>query len=329
MEISVIVPVYNEEENIARTIESLLNQTFKDYEIIAVNDASTDNSIDVLNRYKDRIKIIDKKKNEGQAKTLNAGLKISKGDIIARTDGDSVVPADWLMRIHNNFKNDDIIGVGGWLAVANENSYWALANNFKDVIFNGVLKKAVTPNVLPGANNAVLASALREIGGYPDKKIYSEDFLLFSKLNKMGKVIRDDNLVIKTYYPEKFIDSIKRKFFWGVAGSSLFGNANTYKFYLRPLYYIGLITLLISVMVCYFYASTLSLMAGILFLLVISPMTLGVFLISLFYILKSTDYKYLKVLPTTILYPFLLEFVYFIGLIYGLSGGNVKVWREV
>ena len=96
MKISIIIPVYNEEKNVARTIESLLNQTFKDYEIIAVNDASKDNSIDVLNKYKNKIKIIDKKKNEGQAKTLNAGLKIASGDIIARTDGDSIVPPNWL-----------------------------------------------------------------------------------------------------------------------------------------------------------------------------------------------------------------------------------------
>ena len=329
MKISVIIPVYNEEKNIGRTIESLLSQTFGDYEIIAVNDASKDNSIDVLNRYKDRVKIIDKKKNEGQAKTLNAGLKIASGDIIARTDGDSIVPPDWLERIHNNFKNNEIIAVGGWLALAKEDSYWALANSFKDVIFNGVLKKAVTPNVLPGANNAVLASALREIGGYPDKKIYSEDFLLFARLNKKGKIIRDDNLIIKTYYPEKITDSIKRKFFWGVAGSSLFGNASTFKFYLRPLYYIGLITLLILAIVGYFYSQALSMTAGILFLLGISPMTLGIFLISLFYILKSKDYKYLKVLPTTAFYPLLLEFVYFVGLMYGIIGGNVKVWREV
>jgi len=329
MKISVIIPVYNEEKNIARTIDSLLNQTFSDYEIIAVNDGSKDNSIDVLNRYKDKIKIIDKKKNEGQAKALNAGLKIASGDIIARTDGDSIVPPDWLERIHNNFKNNDIIAVGGWLAIAKEDSYWALANSFKDVIFNGVLKKAVTPNILPGANNAVLASALRDIGGYPDKKIYSEDFLLFSRLNKKGKIIRDDNLIIKTYYPGKFIDSIKRKFFWGVAGSSLFGNANTYKFYLRPLYYIGVLILVLLTIFGYFYSPALFMTAGILFLLVISPMTLGVFLVSMFYILKSKDYKYLKVLPTSAYYPFLLEFVYFVGLMYGIIGGNVKVWREV
>ncbi len=329
MKISVIVPVYNEEKNIARTIDSLLNQTFNDYEIIAVNDASTDNSITVLNNYKDKIKVIDKKKNEGQAKTLNAGLKIAKGEIIARTDGDSLVPSDWLERIHNNFKNNDIVGVGGWLEVANENSYWALANSFKDVIFNGVLKKAVTPNILPGANNAVLASSLREIGGYPDKKIYSEDFLLFAILKKKGKIIRDDKLIIKTYYPEIFMDSIKRKFFWGVAGSSLFGNANTFKFYLRPIYYLGLSSLLILTCVSSFYSPMLFMAFGTLFLIAILPMTLGVFLISLFYILKSKNYKYLRVLPTSVFYPFLLEFVYFIGLVYGMLGGNVKVWSEV
>jgi len=328
MKISIIIPVYNEEKNVARTIESLLNQTFKDYEIIAVNDASKDNSIDVLNKYKNKIKIIDKKKNEGQAKTLNAGLKIASGDIIARTDGDSIVPPNWLEQIHDNFKDKDVVAVGGWLALANESSYWALASSFKDVIFNGVLKKAVTPNLLPGANNAVLASVLKEIGGYPSKKIYSEDSLLFAKLSKKGKVIKDDKLVIKTYYPKKFTDSMKRKFFWGIAGSSLFGSASTFKFYLRPIYYLGLIILPILLAVSFFYSATMFNLFAILFLIAVSPVTLGVFLISIIYILKSKDYKYLRVLPTTIFYPFLLEFVYFVGLVYGILGGNVKVWRE-
>ena len=59
MKISVIVPVYNEEENIGRTIDSLLDQAYDDYEIIAVNDASTDNSIDVLNKYRKKRKSFD------------------------------------------------------------------------------------------------------------------------------------------------------------------------------------------------------------------------------------------------------------------------------
>jgi len=328
MKISIIIPVYNEEKNIARTIESLLDQTFKDYEIIAVNDASKDNSIDILNRYKDKIKIIDKKKNEGQAKTLNAGLEIASGDIIARTDGDSIVPPNWLEQIHNNFKNKDVVAVGGWLALINESSYWASASSFKDVIFNGVLKKAVTPNLLPGANNAVLASVLKEIGGYPDKKIYSEDSLLFAKLSKKGRIIKDDKLMIKTYYPEKFTDSIKRKFFWGVAASSLFGSASTFKFYLRPIYYLGLIILSVLLAVSFFYSETMFNLFAVCFLAAVLPMTLGVFLISIIYILKSKKYKYLKILPTTAFYPFLLELVYFIGLVYGILGGNVKVWRE-
>ena len=60
MKISVIVPVYNEEENIGRTIDSLLDQAYDDYEIIAVNDASTDNSIDVLNKYRKKMKVRQK-----------------------------------------------------------------------------------------------------------------------------------------------------------------------------------------------------------------------------------------------------------------------------
>ncbi|MEA3453075.1 MAG: glycosyltransferase family 2 protein, partial [Patescibacteria group bacterium] len=206
MRISVIIPVYNEEKNIAKTIESLIKQTLNDYEIIAVNDGSTDKSVEILNKYRDKIKVIDKKQNGGQAKALNAGLKIASGSIIARTDGDSIVPSDWLERIHDNFKNNNIIAVGGFLTTIDENSYWALSNSFKDVIFNSFFKKIVTPNILPGANNAVLASELKVIGGYSDKKKYSEDSFLFFELSKRGKIMRDDNLIVRTRYPERFRD---------------------------------------------------------------------------------------------------------------------------
>jgi len=329
MKISVIIPVYNEEGRVGSTIESLLDQKFKNYEIIAVNDASKDQSIDVLRKYKDKIKIIDKKKNEGQASAVNSGLEIASGDIIARTDADSLVAPDWLERINNDFKDKEVVAVGGWLDVANKGSYWALANSFKDAVFNGFLRKSVTPNILPGANTAIRASAFRAVGGYPTKNsYYSEDFQLYSKLSKIGKVIKDDKLVIRTYYPDSIKGSIKRKYFWGMAGAPLFGRSNTLKFYMRPLYYTGLIVSGVLALALSLYWPALSLLFAALFVVGILPMTAGLFLVAAAYIVMSKNYKYLKVLPTTLFYPFLLEFVYFCGLLRGLMGGKVRVWRE-
>ena len=84
--VSVIIPVYNAEKIVGYTLDSVINQTYKNLEIICINDCSTDNSIEILNEYasKDkRIKVIDCKINGGESKTRNIGLDNATGDYIA------------------------------------------------------------------------------------------------------------------------------------------------------------------------------------------------------------------------------------------------------
>lgn len=93
IKLSIIIPVYNVEKYIPVCLESIINQPFKDLEIICVNDGSSDNSLSVLQSYKEkdnRITIIDKK-NEGSGVARNTALAIAKGDYVYFVDGD-----DWL-----------------------------------------------------------------------------------------------------------------------------------------------------------------------------------------------------------------------------------------
>ena len=76
--VSVVIPVYNSEKFLAECIESVLNQTYKNIEIIAINDGSTDDSLKILETYSDKITIISQK-NQGLASALNAGIKTMKG----------------------------------------------------------------------------------------------------------------------------------------------------------------------------------------------------------------------------------------------------------
>ena len=93
LKVSVIIPVYNTEKYLAQCLDSVLNQTLQDIEVICVNDGSTDGSLEILNQYaaKDkRIKIIDQK-NAGQGAARNSALKIARGEYICFLDSD-----DWL-----------------------------------------------------------------------------------------------------------------------------------------------------------------------------------------------------------------------------------------
>lgn len=89
--VSVIIPVYNAEKYINETIESVLNQTYKNYELILVNDKSLDNSKEVCKKYiKNNIKWIDLKQNKGAAFARNEGVKVAKGKYICFLDADDL-----------------------------------------------------------------------------------------------------------------------------------------------------------------------------------------------------------------------------------------------
>ena len=89
--ISVIMPVYNTAPFLKEAIESILNQTEGDFELIIINDASTDNGGDVINSITDsRIRVINNEKNLGLAVSLNKGIRSATGKYIARMDGDDI-----------------------------------------------------------------------------------------------------------------------------------------------------------------------------------------------------------------------------------------------
>lgn len=94
--ISIIVPIYNSEKFLSRCIESIINQTYRNIELILINDGSRDKSLDICNKYKkydNRIIVIDKE-NEGVSATRNLGIKTAKGDYIGFVDSDDYIDKD-------------------------------------------------------------------------------------------------------------------------------------------------------------------------------------------------------------------------------------------
>ena len=89
--ISVLMPVYNCEKFLKKAIDSILSQTFDNFEYIIINDGSTDNSLNIIKSYEDkRIKIINNSKNLGISRSLNKGIQQAKGEYIARHDSDDI-----------------------------------------------------------------------------------------------------------------------------------------------------------------------------------------------------------------------------------------------
>jgi len=114
---SVIIPVYNRESLVGDAIESVLNQTYSNWEAILINDGSTDNSLEVLRKYEkldSRIKVIDKE-NGGVSSARNCGLDVAKGDYIVFCDSDDLLSQDELLTLNkyiNEYGRIDIFCFG-------------------------------------------------------------------------------------------------------------------------------------------------------------------------------------------------------------------------
>jgi glycosyltransferase involved in cell wall biosynthesis len=99
MKFSVIIPTYNRSDLLIETINSILDQTFQDYEVIIVNDGSTDNSKEVLESYGTRIRVIHKE-NSGAEKSRNAGAEIAKGEYFCFFDSDDLM-FPWTLEVYS------------------------------------------------------------------------------------------------------------------------------------------------------------------------------------------------------------------------------------
>lgn len=107
--VTIIIPVYNAEKTIEKCISSVLNQTYKNLEILVIDDGSKDNSFEVIKSIDDpRIKAI-KKKNEGVAVTRNKGIKMALGKYIMFIDNDDFIDEDYVETHVKNIKDNDIV----------------------------------------------------------------------------------------------------------------------------------------------------------------------------------------------------------------------------
>lgn len=107
--ISIIMPVYNTEEYLKKSIESILNQTYKEFELIIINDCSKGNADEIIKSYKDkRIRYIKNKTNKGIGYNRNLGIKESKGDYICFIDSDDYIREDFLELMYNRCNKDNL-----------------------------------------------------------------------------------------------------------------------------------------------------------------------------------------------------------------------------
>ncbi len=122
-ELSIIMPLYNTEMYVAQAIQSLLSQTYTDFELIIVDDGSTDKSLEIVKSFKDsRIKIMRNQQNQGIVFSRNRGLKEAVGEYIAPFDSDDIAMPDKFRKQIDFLKTHPDFGlIGSWIKMIDEN----------------------------------------------------------------------------------------------------------------------------------------------------------------------------------------------------------------
>ncbi len=187
--VSVIVPVYNCEKYINTCLESLINQTLKDIEIICINDGSTDNSLKILKEYAEkdcRIKILTKG-NEGLSAARNDGLKISTGEYIGYVDSDDWIDTDFYEKLYTAAtKHNSETACANIMRFGNDKERYRLKYD-KEELFTDNEKKLKTAGI--------------PLNNYVWNKIYKRESLV--KLNIPfieGKAYEDISWSIRVIY---------------------------------------------------------------------------------------------------------------------------------
>lgn len=195
--VSAVIPVHNGQKYIRESIDSCLNQTYKNIEIIVVDDESTDNTLDILREYGNKIKIIPVKKQNGLGNVINIGIKESKGKYIARLDADDIMyPTRLEKQVQYLENNSDCVVVGGQIDIIDENG--DIKNHREYAVEDKDIKKNMfifSPFAHPSVT--IRRSALESVGLYPENMWKVEDVKLFFLLSKEGKFHNISDTVIK------------------------------------------------------------------------------------------------------------------------------------
>jgi poly-beta-1,6 N-acetyl-D-glucosamine synthase len=220
--VSIIVPAFNEGEVIQSSLSSLLELRYPYFEIIAVDDGSTDGTYEKMkefegNHYGVRVQVF-RKENSGKAETLNYGIRRSKAPIVVCMDADSRLAPEALRFAVKHFDDPHVGAVAGNVKVINRHNIWTKLQALEYIEGLNIVRKAQafwrSVNVIPGPMGIFRRSAIESVGGY-DNDTFAEDFDLTVKILADGwKINYEPKAIAYTEAPEELLDIIKQRYRW-------------------------------------------------------------------------------------------------------------------
>lgn len=189
MKITVLISVYNGEKYLREAIESILGQTFSDFEFLIINDASTDSSREIILSCKDsRIKLIDNEINLGLTKSLNKGLKLAQGEYVARMDADDVSLPSRLEKQVEFLENNPEIGVLGCRCHIIDGSDRIVGMTWNPRGHRQIMSRILSENQMIHSSIIYRRRLLEELGGYDDNLKLAQDYELLLRLSEKTKL---------------------------------------------------------------------------------------------------------------------------------------------
>ncbi len=201
--------VYNDENNINKSIESMLSQSVKNFEFLLLDDSSTDNTYSICQDYSksdSRVKLLRNKKNMGLTKSLNILIKESTGKFIVRQDSDDISFKNRILTQYNFIQKHDLDACtslarvkGKDRIVPNLSRYISpkITINYKNPFIHGTLM--------------IKSNVIKSLGSYDENFYYSQDYKLMKDFIKNGYKIKILNGVLYQLNMEKNISEIYKK----------------------------------------------------------------------------------------------------------------------
>lgn len=231
--VSVLVPAYNEETCIEKTLTSCIHQTYPNLEIIVINDGSTDKTLNVVDNFKKKYEsylnyrnidlgTIDQK-NQGKAKALNNGKKQARGEFIVTVDADSYLNSHAIEKIISYFSSEEIGAVAGNIVAISKHSLLGYLQKIEYELGIHFIRNSQSSlgNVIvtPGAFSAYRKSATKKF----EEGTLTEDFDSSIRILEKGyKILVAPDAVCYTAVPLNISDLIKQRVRWQQGGLEVF-----------------------------------------------------------------------------------------------------------
>lgn len=216
--ITFLVPAYNEEKYIEETLDALLALDYPDekLDIIAINDGSTDSTLEKMEQYRDRITIIDKE-NGGKAQSMNVALEQVDTELVACMDADSFPEPDFLQKTVGYLEQDGVRGVTPAMKV-DEPETLAQKVIWAEYVFQIFLRKVFAmfdvQYVMPGPGSLYETEYLRELGGW-DETTLTEDMEVAFRMMEDGAVLENSAVAyVDTHSPETWKGLFRQRVRW-------------------------------------------------------------------------------------------------------------------